>query len=69
MVISWALAAETTKGDDLSSPFAQFPKSLRYFFFEVFFAAGFFAAFLAGFFVAMSDSPIEQNLRERARAG
>ena len=44
-----------TKGDDVSPPFAQFPKNLRcYFFFEVFFAAGFFAAFLAGFFVAMT---------------
>lgn len=56
---------KTTKGSDYSPPFAQFPKKCYFFFFEVFFfAAGFFAAFLAGFFVGMNYSPIEQDLRE-----
>jgi hypothetical protein len=62
----WHLS-QKTKGDDCVAPLRPIPEELAYFFFEVFFfAAGFFAAFLAGFFVAlaMNYSPIEQDLRD-----
>ncbi|MGH9488573.1 MAG: hypothetical protein ACRD04_13410 [Terriglobales bacterium] len=57
---------KTTKGGDVAAPLRPIPEERAYFFFEVFFfAAGFFAAFLAGFFaaLAMNYSPIEQDLR------
>ncbi|MGH9466851.1 MAG: hypothetical protein ACRD1Y_05800 [Terriglobales bacterium] len=64
------MAPIKTKGDDFLVPLRPIPEERTYFFFELFFfAAGFFAAFLAGFFVAMNYSPIEQNLREWIRAG
>ncbi|MGH9412111.1 MAG: hypothetical protein ACRD0Y_00065 [Terriglobales bacterium] len=63
----WHWPQKKRRGAIARPPSPNFRRSYFFFFEAVFFfAAGFFAAFLAGFFVAfaMNYSPIEQVLHE-----